>query len=1137
MDPSSVQAFGQFNAQADLNTQVSNLAPLATTWHGVAPGTPAQFAAPTSTTSQGVLPAFWGKLESIGSETGHLAEGAASFVGRAAVDMVEAPYKAGEGIAKGVLDRIQGDSMQTQSQQLSDRLDSLVSSYKSGDISSKEYTQGMKEFTQDSTNLQHDLTNFQSQVGGDQANTVKAAIGTASDLVTVLTLGIASPTVLAANRAAATTLDGATELAQGASIISKLANSEEDFAKFAPLSQQVLKIATTQVLQAAGKQATATQISKAVAVNLLLKYPLTYNALDGTGQQVYKQLDNNQYGDAVKTIAFNAALLFSGGPIGWGLKNATRLAKATSVAAGLRPGSILDELSSRIGNGDRRALAGIAQNLVKNGNESEVKNMVVALESNLARAGGNPSQAVNLIVDHLENYVSWGSLKNATHQDVWDNLTNYFKHAEGLQQLKVSGQIEGVASDDARAVVPGRFAVEDKNAIAAAVSGDGESGWSAFKQANPNSAAANNVNLDKQVTHIINTIKDPSARGEAIRSIPAQFGLDGIPKEYAKQMAKDGYIAIVPKSHNLNVVPFADTSGKLATSGAEGDFFTKAAAPIPVLKSIGAALTWAGLSPEVASQRVSTVFNQTFTDNLAKSGVTVLQGDTKEQAANDILQKLSNYMKAPTGGTKVFGKVLPISDMRQLSTQDVMRALNVSKEEAKSVQNAIMQAHLEVPRQIAGLGTKIMDRNFKYNPLAAPYSRVQGAARFAWNPVFTQGRLPIKAEILAQMQTGGKFPTIAGTNTFMKMFFPGQYRELDAVANDSAFKKLMPGGFGGEASDSTGFTNTGSKFGINTLRPVAGVIRDMANNMGIDTKTLIEQYPEKVSDAAAALLHYDHNASFLNSPMARTLNMAIFPFRFNVKVATFTAKFLAKQEPAIQYAAVKGIMNANAYLKSPQGQAWYSQNADAIGLFGYFSPLETISVISNALGLKHDSVSQYGELGGLPFGVIPQILDSAGLTHFNQAYVNPKTGVISSNYVPKSAYGAANAAIADLLGALYTFPGAVAGLTSKGTIDRTIAGGILPGSSKDFNKVAPTNVTPEQQQFANTVQSLNGTTPNTPSAVTTAPLQPGVNVPAQSSPLTTPNPNKSIKATKSPAKKKADFTPALLPGQTALGQL
>lgn len=1146
MDPSSVQAFGQFNASADLTGQVANLAPLATVYHGVQPGVDAQFkAAAPGSSSQGILPAFWGKIESVGSEAGNLAEGAASFLGHTGVDMLTAPYKAGEGIAKGLLDRVEGGSMQAQSQHISDQLDSLMGSYKSGQISSKQYAEGVRQITQDSTNLQNELTNFQSQVGADRSTSIKAVIGTASDLATILSLGIASPTVTASERAAAASLSSATELMQGATAISKLAANEGAWKAVTPFAQQAIKLATTQVLSAAGKQATAAQLSRAVAVNLLLKYPLTYNALDGTGKQVYGQLDDAKYGDAVKTIAFNAALLFSGGPIGWGLKNAGKLAKATSVAMGLRAGSVLDELSSRIGNGDRRALAQIAHNAIGQGNEADVKSMIVALESNVARANGNSAQAINYIQDHLENYISWGSLKNMSHQQVWDNMVAYFRHAEGLQKLKSAGEISGISADDSRSVVPGRWTVEDKNRIALADS------WEGWKQANPNTAAANNPNLDRQISHIFQTIKDPEARAKAIRSIPAQFGLEGIPKEYADKMAKDGYVAIVPKNHNLDAVPFEKTSGKLATSGAEGDFFTKAGSPVPVLRSVGSFLTWAGLSPEVAQQRVGDVFKQSLADQLSKAGVTgsAITTDaltsTKERAANDVLSKLYDYMKSPTGGLKVFGHALPITDMRQLTTNDVVRALStdgatLSKSDAKAIQQAIMQAHLDVPRQIAGLGTKIMDKNFQINPAAGIYSRIQGVARFAWNPIFEQGKLPIKAELLSQMQTGGKFPTIAGTNTFMKMFFPGQYAEIDGIVADSKFRSLMPGGLGGEAADMTGVTDASGKYPKNALRPVAGIVQSMADKMGLDTKTFMEQYPEKVTDAATAILHYDRKANFLNSPMAKTLNLAFFPFRFNVKVAGFMAKALANQPAAIQYAVVKGTMDAHKFLNSPQGQAWYSQNSDAINLFGYFSPLETINAVSSALGLKHDSVAQYGELGGLPFGMIPLMTDSVGLTHFNQAYVNPKTGAIAKDYVPTSMYGAANAAIEDLLGSLYTYPGAVAGLTSKGTIDRRVVGGILPGSSADFKAVTPSNVTPQEQRFANSVQAANGSAPENQAPPTIqAPRTPGSSVPTLSSPITTPNPNKTIKAgqVKNTKLKKADFRPALLPGQTTLGQL
>jgi hypothetical protein len=894
----------------------------------------------------------------------------------------------------------------------------------------------------------------------------------------------------------------------------------------------------------------------------------------------------------MKTIAFNAALLFSGGPIGWGLKTLGKVSKSASIASGLQPGSILDELSSRIGNGDKRALAKIAQDALSNGNEADVKAMIVGLESNLKASNGNAAFAVNKITDHLENYIGWGSMKNMTHQQAWDNIVNYWKHATGLQDLKAAGKIEGMASSDSRIVVPGRFSTQDKNAIAEAVtkgdlalahlSGDTKTAaslvspssvksymntfgvdketaikdlsanstqhvdiqptsptvkdrlqmWENYKTANPNAAFANNPNVDRQITQLIRTVKDPQQLHKAINKIPTQLGLEGIPKDYAKQMAKDGYIAIVPTSHNLPIVPFEQTTGKLATAGAEGNFFVKSASPIPVLQSVGNFLVKAGLSPTVATARVQDVFMSKFSAAASEFGFLHFVGDSNEQVAKDTLAKLSNYMKAPTGGMGIAGHYLPITDYRQLSTNDIVRALNVSKSDAKIVGDAIMQAYLDVPREITGLGNKILDVNFKINPAAKVFSRAQGAFRFSWNPVFTQARLPLKAEFLSQLQTGGKFPTVAGTNRFMQLFFPGQYKELNSIVDNPDFKALLGGGLGGEADSAvTGVSNV-AKSELpprTTLLPVAGVIKDMANKMGMDSAEFIKQFPTETQDAANAILHYDRNNNFLNSPLAKTLNFAFFPFRFNVKVTTFMAKYLAKQEPIIQYAAIKGMMNAGAYLQSPQGQAWYSQHSDAIALFKYFSPLETISTISSALQLKHDSIAQYGELGGLPFGWIPQATDAAGLTHFGQAYVNPKTGVIAKDYVPTSMYGAANAAIQDLLGSLFTYPGATAGLPSKGSVERRIVGGVLPGSSGDFKAVNPTNVNPQDQQFSQNIQQLNGTKTLPPTPQTSW----GTQVPTTPTTVTTPLP----KTTSSPKKKKADFTPELLPGQTKLGQL
>lgn len=1135
-------------AERQLTSDVKSFTPFISTV--AAPAAPQlQTQLPQHSAKQGLLPSFWGKVEDIGNEAGHLIAAAGSWVGHSLVDAVEAPVKLGIGVGHFAQDTYRTFDQERQQNELTDRLHTITQQFKSGQLTHDEYSKALKDWSKDNVALQKELEANSASLSKDIGRVVKPTIDTAADIFTVASFGLATPGVAAGERAAAGLLDEAAGLARVSEKIGALAKTETAWKAMNPSAQTAIKLATSKALEAAGQTATAAQIGKTAAGRLLLQYPLTYNMLSETGNQIYHELDNDKYGDAIKTAAFNALLLLSGGIIGQALKYGGKTLKRASVAAGIRPGSVLDELSSRAGNGDRLALGQIAAKKIASGDEDDVKAMIVALDSNLKRTGGNAPQAINNIVDHLEQYIGWGSLHNMTHEELWDNIVNYWKHAEGLDKLKKAGLIDGITSTDARAIVPGRFTTQDKNMIAEAVTQPDVTGmatkedrlqaWQAFKQANPNIAAANNPNVDKQITHLIETIDNPEQLHSEINSIKTQIGLSGIPAEYAAKMAKDGYVAIIPKTHNLPVTAFEETSGKLATNAATGEFFVQAAQPLPVLRSIGTFLVNAGLSPEVAGQRVQDVFRGNFQqalkelDFLGPSGLKLL-GESDEKTTRTILGKLYDYMKAPTGGLKVLGHTVPISDMRQLTANDIVRALDVTKAQAKDIQQAIMQAYLDVPRSIAGLGNKVMDYNFKYNPAAGVYSKIQGIGRFSWNPVFRFGKLPMKAEILAQLETGGKFPTVVGTNTFMKIFFPKQRAELESIVKNEDFKRIVPGGIGGEATEQTGVSVLGSgtkQYPKVALLPAAGLVRSMANRVDMDVETFLRERSEDAENAIHSLLHYDPKNGFLNSPMAKTLNVAFFPFRFNVKVSTYMARFLAKQNPVVQYAAVKGIMDAHQFLNSPQGMAWYSQNADAIELFKYFSPLETISTISNALGLKHDSVAQYGELGGLPFGWIPQMLDSVGLTHFSQAYVNPKTGVISQDYVPTSMYGAANAALQDFLGSVFSFPGATAGLTSKREITRRIVGGLLPGSSDEFSAIMPPNITPSDQRFSDVVQGLNSPSHEMLADFSGAPNSTTINQPMSATV------NMQPKKPKPKAKRKRDYKPDLLPGQTRINQL
>jgi hypothetical protein len=511
---------------------------------------------------------------------------------------------------------------------------------------------------------------------------------------------------------------------------------------------------------------------------------------------------------------------------------------------------------------------------------------------------------------------------------------------------------------------------------------------------------------------------------------------------------------------------------------------------------------------------------------------------TPQEASDLILKKLSNYAHNPTSGGIQFGTVArlraPITDLRQLTTNDIAKALDVLPSQAKEVANALMDSMIQVPLEIRGLGGKIEDLNIKYNPTAKFLSRTQGAARFAWNPFF-QMKLAYKTEALSQLQAGGKFPTILGTNKILSVIFPEHYAQLDSIRGalrdagifDKAASHVAVTGEG--VNDITSQSaNLTHKLLPSQERSIAGLVATQANKANLPVDKFIQQFPSQVRDTVQAIAQYDRNNSFLNSPMARTLNFAFFPFRFETKVASLTAQALAKTSPMTQFAVIKGFYNGSQFLKSPQGQIWYSQNADVLKLLAYFTPVSTLNSFATILGGKADSVGSFGELGGLPLGWIPQLLDAEGLTHISQsAYLDPKTGKELANYVPVTARGALLIAVQDLIGQLFTYPGAQAGLPSKTSIDRNIALELTGANKKQDLAQAPLlPLSPDQQQYQQNIQSANGTAQPAPQSQG-APFQtPSIPVPAQSIPLATPRQPKSAVA---PKLKKSQFRPAPLP--------
>lgn len=1140
-------AQSQFNdtgAQNAVNADVASLGQYTTTLAS-APTAPHQTISNVSGAQPSNISKFAHFLGGLASQSGSIALGAGKWLVTNTVNMVEAPGKLGAGLGNSILDKMSINQLDAQTKQASAQQATLSAQFKAGKITAKQYQLGMKSLVQTFNDLEKQQLGINAKVGFDKQNTTKALIDTAGALTTVLTVGFGKATTtiidLGDNGLALTPIQAKTAgewltskvaepmLTPAIKAINRVASDSEVWAKLDSVTQAAFQRASAEVVSTAAENMTSAEIAKATAVNFALKYPLIFNYTSTTAQDVYKELDDKKYGDAVRTMAFNAALLLSGGPITHAFKYGGDAIKGITART-FGQTSFWDVLSTYYGDqtaaGFSSAITKIAQSIENPIERGQfIKNLAAVEATNLKAVGGDVAAAAERLAKGMQGTYSF-DLTQVSHEDAVNDMVKWAKNYRLAQEAASESGLGQIAV--------GRLDARDKQSIMAAITGAGDTAgrlkaWEQWKVDNPNAAAAYNDNFDRQIKQLIESEgKDLLAGnssemlGNKIMKIEAQITVDGFPKDVAEKMAKDGYIPIRPK--NIET-PFHEGGDRLVTKYAEGqDFFTKAVQPLPVLDVVGQLLTSVGLSPYAASERTYQMFNENLTKNLNESGVIKkILGETPEETTDSLIKQISNYAK---------GLKMPAQDMRMLTVKHISKATGMSMEESRLIQKAISKSYMEVPLFVRGMGDRLVD--FAYGKgvgvATRRYLRIQGAARFGWNPFFQYLRLIPKTEILSESQGGGFFYSL----------FAGRLGEISAIRKGLRDGGILNevGSIGSMTGEATEIAGAMSRNLSKKLLPaqevsIAGLIDAQAQRVGMTWKDFIRNYPQETKDTIQRIVEYDRNSQFLNSPLARTLNIAFFPFRFDTKVAILLGEGLSKTSLITQVAVINSLLKAHDWLNTDEGKAWYAKHSTAIGLFNYITPLASLSEAMQSLlpGQDH-SLGNFGELGGLPFGWITQMLDAEGLTHFNQAGVDAATGQAFPKYIPATEKGAAAIAIQDLIGSLFSYPGAQIGLPSKTGITRNISLGILGANKNKDLQLEQPKLNKEQQEYSDIIQSMQpGYRPEL------APEQaPSVNtIPLLGQ--TTAAPKYKNGKPSARAKKKSEYTPALLPGQTTLGQI
>jgi hypothetical protein len=477
-----------------------------------------------------------------------------------------------------------------------------------------------------------------------------------------------------------------------------------------------------------------------------------------------------------------------------------------------------------------------------------------------------------------------------------------------------------------------------------------------------------------------------------------------------------------------------------------------------IFGKVGDTIRKTGLSPETVTEgEASAVYKKVKTNFLNRVDdlklVRESEAGSQVMTGSDVFKKLTKFAETKKS----------VTDLRQLTAGEAAEALSLSKGDAKKVLKAYKSSFKGLGMAERGLGGKIQDFNLRVNPIAAPYSRVQAAARYTYNPFFSlQERIETRAGVAALAGTTprpGKdyqktINTLRDTNIFTRA---GAGSEGADVTFGTITSRLKPGQ---ERTIAAGIEAIAEKQG----KSVSAFLADPKNaDLIQDFKTIV-QYPDK---------------GFTSSNMAKMLNLAVFPARYNIKVAQFAVKQLAKQPGPVQIGIVKSINDFDQFLQSEQGIKWQSENSELLGILNYFTPVYPRSQVMNTLKGRTKAVGDLGSLGGLPFGIISQLLQNQGIIpQLNRPYIDPKTGEVYPEKIPESLRAKGVSLLSDLVGTMYNYPGRIIGAPSKRKLNEFMPTGILGNpKSSEFRELPTPGLTPGEQNRSNVIKSMGSSTP------------------------------------------------------------
>jgi len=480
-----------------------------------------------------------------------------------------------------------------------------------------------------------------------------------------------------------------------------------------------------------------------------------------------------------------------------------------------------------------------------------------------------------------------------------------------------------------------------------------------------------------------------------------------------------------------DVVPNFKTPGKVP------DITVGTKAPLGI---VGRSMAKVGASPlALEGGQFHTELSAKFNDRLANTDIAPKS------------QKILNELFKATSGTRgVFDPRL----FNKGAIEKILADNKVSPGNAGIVRAALDGAFNDLPLSTRGLGPRVTDAVISKVPfsIGRNYIKAQSYGRFGINPFFAV-KVITKSSLAAGVESGT-------FNMFKSV--PKDVNAYVSARGGNTFEAIGDHSFlGGEAP--------------NVKPGLVGKVQQQIAGSSVDKFLKTQGATMKDLETNATLRHQvDHiiditygypKGGFLDSNFIKTLNVIVFPARFEAKIASIGVKYLAKQTPIARAVMVNNLLHAGEWLDSSDGQKWQKDNAELVGIMNYFTPTHTLGEFYKVATGQATHVSDLGAIGGLPLGVVTTVLKHNGVPLGplgSSAQINPQTGQQYADAIPTTTKAHFQQGLTDLIGSMFSWPGRTVGIEPKTDVIQGLPG-IGPLLKPDRGSIRYDDHTPAKQ--------------------------------------------------------------------------